>query len=196
MDLKSLQKIFNSKNLYYSGVALCLSIVLFLFGSLYTDNKAKNLKANLILNNADGVIISMKNQSNEIKKITTNYSSARPENLNKILNPNFKINDLTRYFDDLEQTFNANGTFEIGSLNYTGLETLNNYVDASINLTTSQTNLVDFLKFIEQTGFSNVDSKYLMEVRSINFSVPDLDPENPVQENYQATLVIRVYKFQ
>lgn len=196
MDLKSLQKIFNSKNLYYAGVALCLSIVLFLFGSLYTDNKAKNLKANLILNNADGVIISMKNQSNEIKKITTNYSSARPENLNKILNPNFKINDLTRYFDDLEQTFNANGTFEIGSLNYTGLETLNNYVDASINLTTSQTNLVDFLKFIEQTGFSNVDSKYLMEVRSINFSVPDLDPENPVQENYQATLVIRVYKFQ
>lgn len=172
MNFLSLKKSLTKTNLYYTGGALAILITAIIVGVIYSTQSQENAKASLILADADGIVSQLKVQNSQIEQLTRDYFSILPKNYSRIVNQNFRVNDLTRYFDTLEQQYKTNGQFELNSLNYSTSELEQDYIDASINLNTSKDNLISFLEFIEKSGFGSEEIPYLLELRSITFTVP------------------------
>lgn len=206
MDINTLKKWFSKTNLYYAGTVFCALVTLVLIGLIYSSQTDKNMQASLILADAEGIIAEIDTQQNELRNLITEYVSILPENFNVILNPNVRLNDLTRYFDSLEQQYRQNGEFRINTLNYSSTNNPD-FIDASLSLETTQENLLEFLSFIESTGFNNPNSRYLFEVLNISFAVPQAVEEEIGFDNfftsqsgsdltYSVTLSLRIYRFQ
>jgi hypothetical protein len=206
MDINTLKKWFTKTNLYYAGTVVCALITLVLIGFIYSSQTEKNLKASLILADAEGIIADIETQQLELKSLVSEYVAILPENFNTIINPTIRLNDLTRYFDSLEQQYRQNGQFRINTLNY-GTTNNPDFIDVSLGLETTEENLLNLLSFIESTGFNNDKSRYLFEVLNISFAVPTVSEEEvdfdsffsspQVQEPiYTVTLQLRIYSFQ
>lgn len=212
-DIQSIKKLFSITNLFYLGAVAAVIVTMIAMGLVYSDSLNKNTQASLILSDAEGIYSVIDSQNQEIEKLSKNYFGNLPTNMSSILSSEFKRNDFTRYLDNLESQYKANGVFTINSLNYATQLESQNYIDATINLNTSKTNLISFLKLVERSGFSQEEPPYLLEVQNINFSVPsNPEDENTEEDNfsfsdilnpsiadnlvYTVSLQLRVYRFQ
>jgi hypothetical protein len=204
MNIETLKKIFTKTNLFYILGATMLIITAFLLSGLYSSQIAKNAQANLLLADTDGIISSIKSQQKQFSETTNTYFQMLPKNANTLATE-IKTNDLTRYFDQLELSFQDTGAMVINSIGYTTVPELSSSVDASLSVRISQQNLIQLLDLFERSGLSDTVSPYLVSVTSVNFVVPEavLEIEND-EENlltngepvYDVSLNLRVYSFE
>jgi hypothetical protein len=184
-DLNFYKNIFSKTNLYFGGAALCFVIATLTLGILFNNQNLQNTQASLILADANGVKSQLNIQEKRIETLTREFVTGLPRNFAKIVNSNFRVTDLTRYFDQLETAFRKNGTFEIGSIAYADGISASEFLIANINLDTNKSNLMQLLEKMETSGFTSSDSDYLFEVRSISFNLPEavnLDDTDLTQE--------------
>lgn len=120
----------------------------------------------------------------------------RPE-ISEILESESNITDLTRYIDEVFGSMNTerdpfiNTTLSFGDVSTD--EDLK-YTDAQLAITSTKANFFRFLEFVETTGVGPHEVNQLMEIRSINISLPAADAESEEGEeellNYRITLRI------
>lgn len=118
----------------------------------------------------------------EILEITRQIQTARdeaedfiPANFEDFFKPETTNSELTRMFDELESTYQANGqSFLINSINYGNStspeEAQTTPTTVNLSLTTSQENLLTFLRDIEKTSLSSEEAFYYIDPQSLNFS--------------------------
>jgi Ni,Fe-hydrogenase I large subunit len=214
MDFQSLKKLLTATNLYYTAGVIAIIFSMLFLGLVFADQSSKNTQASLILSDAEGITTTIQNQKKAIETQSKNHFSIIPQNMASIISSEFNSNDFTRYLEDLEIQYKANGVFSINSINYTSQTLSQDFIDATINVSTSQDNLLKFLELVEKSGFSQDEPPYLLEVQSINFVVPEAVIEdstaesenqfsfsnilNPSTNNlvYSVTLQLKVYRFQ
>ncbi len=112
------------------------------------------------------------------RQIKTSKESAEafiPSNFEEFFNPDTSNSQLTRMFDELETRYQSNGqTFLINSISYgqatSSDESQTQAVRANLSLSTSQENLLTFLRDIEKTSLSPEEAFYYLDPQSLNFS--------------------------
>jgi hypothetical protein len=185
------KKRFNKANLYFVGSFAVLVIATTLLLLLLKQQNQTNMQAQLLLSNAG-------NYKNEIQKQQQLLTNLTSENA-KIIDSKtiqfyadpIKLTDLTRYFDEVARTLSADGTtFDITTISYAE-GTSQGYIPASITFTSTNTNLVRFLRVLEQSGISEEGNSYLMELSNINVSVNSGEDTGI----YTINLGLRIYNF-
>jgi hypothetical protein len=112
------------------------------------------------------------------KAIKSTKNSAEefiPSNFESFFSPDTSNSQLTRMFDELETRYQASGqSFLINSISYGSLESSEESQTTStrvnLALTTSQDNLLTFLRDIEKTSLSSEEAFYYIDPQSLSFS--------------------------
>lgn len=110
-----------------------------------------------------------------IKSTKTSAEAFIPSNFESFFDPKTSNSQLTRMFDELETKYQSSGqSFLINSISYGSSESSEDSQTTStrvnLSLTTSQDNLLTFLRDIEKTSLSSKEAFYYIDPQSLNFS--------------------------
>jgi len=188
----------SKKNINYQ---LIIGVVIIIATAVFAFNKFQELstvKTNIVaLQNTSKDIQKTTAQGEktygEIKKNMNSVSTVAAEKFNAILPNNTDSTRLVRLFDDFQAKHHySNNPFFVNSVSYgntkkherSGLE----YVPVTVSITSSESNLLKWLNFIENSGSEN----RLMEINKINVQLPKADAK---ENAFSYQIELRAYYY-
>lgn len=182
----------------YTVSAVVLSIVaLVMLFSTYSSIRSQQAEIT-------NLQVQAESKQKEILDMTRQIQTARdaaqdyiPANFENYFNPDTTTSQLTRMFDNLESTYQATGqSFLINSISYgssnSSEESQTNPTSVNLSLTTSQENLLTFLRDIEKTSLSSEEAFYYIDPQSLNFSnLTSGNLEEEINVDLQVNILLR-----
>mgnify|MGYP000476326962 CR=1 FL=1 len=174
-------------NLYFVGSFFVLAVSIATLLLLLKFQNQTNLQANLFLSNANSYKQEVKKQQLEIKNLIDQNSKLVTSEMSNFYASELRLTDLTRYFDEISSNLRANGSlFEFTTITYSDYK--DNYLPASLSFKTNDTNLLRFLRIIEQSGITEKSTSYLYDLSNISINVsPDGE--------YNISMGLKIYNF-
>lgn len=160
----------------YTVSAVILSLVaLFMLFSTYGSIRMQQNEISNLQNQAEKKQSEILDMTREIQLARNEAQEFIPANFESYFDSNTTTSQLTRMFDDLETTYQATGQpFLINSISYgvsnSAEDSQTSPTSVNLSITTSQENLLTFLRDIEKTSLSSEEAFYYIDPQSLNFS--------------------------
>lgn len=181
------KKKVNVVNLYFGAALIVLILTTALLISMLKSQSGVNYQAKLLVEQTETYVKEISQQKDDLQEIQRTMAVASTE---QALPLERNTNQITRMLDDYFSSLPGNAVNS--TLNFTDFRTSEElglmYTDATLTLTSSESNFYEFLRYAETSGLSSDGSRNLMEVRSINIT---FNNDDEAQLNYRVTL--RIY---
>jgi hypothetical protein len=176
-----------------SSVVLSL-IAIFMLYTSYSSIKAQQVEIADLRLEAENTQSDILEITRDIKETRDNAELFIPSNFESFFDSEISNSELTRMFDDLETRYQASGqSFLINSISYgssnSSEESQTEATSVNLSLTTSQENLLTFLRDIEKTSLSSSEAFYYIDPQSLNFSNIT---SNTIQEEISVDLQVNI----
>lgn len=174
------------KAIIYTVSSVVLSLVLlFTLFQTYQELVSQRKQIQSITEQAQQVQTETLAFNQEIKNTREQAIQFIPSNFEEFFQPDISNSQLTRMFDQLENRYQSTGeNFLIRSISYsaptTTEESQTSSIRVNLSLTTSQNNLLSFLRDIEKTSLSSDEAFYFLDPQSLSFS--NLSPNSTSNE--------------
>lgn len=177
----------NVVNLYFGAALIVLVLTTVLLVTMLKSQSTVNFQAKLLLEQTATNEQEINQQTDNLSEVERTF--ANPSTI-QVLPITPDTNQITRMFDDYFASLPGNVINS--TLSFTDFridEELNLlYTDASLNITSDESNFYNFLRFTETSGLKSQNPINLMEVRSININFAADDDQ---ELNYRVT--VRIY---
>lgn len=186
-NLQYYKQLFSKKNLYFIASFAVLVTAIIMLLVLLRGQASSNLQAKIFSETSKEVSVEVIEKQRAVADSKVELEFLPDTNM--VIDPEEDISAVTRYLDEIFAQFP--GEFVNTSLTFSELRESEGlaYTEANLNITSSRENFDNFLKFVENTGFSPDGQSRLMEIRSININLDTTEND----ETLSYRVVMRIY---